>query len=101
MSGLNLYSRLYVYLPPRTRDKVYSRPRAGKGKVTLERGKTDGILLHYTFKAHMRKREKMITGHPPFRVLEGCRSEAEAGKFICRYPSKWILTRKINENLIK
>ena len=71
MSGLNLYSRLYVYLPPRTRDKVYSRPRAGKGKVTLERGKTDGILLHYTFKAHMRKREKMITGHPPSECWKG------------------------------
>jgi len=31
-SGLPLYSRPYVYLYLRTRDKVYSRPRAWSGE---------------------------------------------------------------------
>ncbi len=31
-SGLHLYSRPYVYLQPRTREHVYSRPCAWSGK---------------------------------------------------------------------
>ncbi len=61
-----------------------------------ERSEQGGVLSH---KAQMRLTGEKYPKNGEIGKQAG--SPSESGKFICRYPSKWILTRKINENLIK